>query len=91
MFASNVYSYLNNIIIDGLDLLESNNDIESKELFKFSNIDDKQQRLIEKYNQIKLDMENNEPSLVSDNGSITQVLDLKIFEKSMTFWLSKSQ
>jgi len=91
MVAANMCFYLNNAVIEMVNILKSDRNIEYEELFKYHNIDDTQGRLIDKYDKIKERLECKDPKLVSDNGFITQVISHKKFCKSMVFWLTENQ
>jgi len=91
MFCSNASNFMNNSSIEIIDILTSEEDIEDRDIMKYEIIDETQERLISKYEQIKLDMTSKDPRLISDNGSITQIIYFKKFWKSMLIWLSKSQ
>ena len=83
--ANDLIFYINEKINQMLDLVERGG-YNLRHIINCENIIKYHDKLIKKYENIKLKLENLDPKLITDNGTITQILNHKKFYKSMTYW-----
>ena len=86
MLSNDLCCFFNKKINEMKRLLETG-DIDGMRLQYYNAINDTQERLRNKYLEIKKAFETKDPKLTSDYGKITQIINHKKLYDSMTFWM----
>ena len=81
-----VVIFLKNQIAESKLLLESD-DLKIEEAIRFETTRVIHKNLKDTYKQLKKEMKNDDPKLVSENGRISQILNHEKMNESSTFWI----
>ena len=73
------------------DLIESG-DLDLRKVINCENINIYHDKLIKKYKQIKIDLQKSGTNkLITDNGTITQIINYQKLFKAITFWFGTKE